>query len=223
MSSDFRFPLQEAVLAGDLKLMEELIISNPACINEYDLNDYSALDNAVQSEHREAVRLLVKHKVDLNNPDEFGATSLHLASRLGHLTMIQELLACGADINRTSNSGRDALSFAITWSPHKDIIDTLIAGGINIDKYKSSSRLGYLSSAVPTEMAEETVLHLLKYPMDDENIKHALDLARDMEKHHIVRILEGHKLAKREQKILSEVIDSVKGPEASPTRSGLRI
>lgn len=214
----FDFPLQDAVLAGDLKLIEELILRSPESLNIYDLGGYSALDNAVRSGNLDALRLLVKYEVNINAQDHNGITALHLAAKEGSLEMVMELLRLGVNVHPQDRAGRDAMVFAISGEPQTDIIDALIKGGMNIDR-QFPNQHGYLAHSIRMiGTSDASVRCLLQYPIGDENMKEALDIARKMQKHDIVKMIEGAQLAKLEKKILSEAVGPLKEQD-SPTRS----
>lgn len=70
--------LYYAVIAGDNKLAEDLIINQHANINiQYGENHYSLLQIAIMFGYLDTVDLLVKNKINLNIIDDLGNTALH--------------------------------------------------------------------------------------------------------------------------------------------------
>ena len=59
-----------------------------------------------------------------------GETSLYIASANGHLDVVRELLARGANIEAASNGGFTPLILA-SWLGHVDVVRALLAAGAN--------------------------------------------------------------------------------------------
>ncbi|KAM0806123.1 ankyrin repeat protein, partial [Usnea florida] len=68
---------------------------------------------------------LVGNGVNLNAQDEEGLTSMHWASREGHLTFVRFLCERGADMNLKSNDGQSALHEAIRTG-HTSVANLLL-------------------------------------------------------------------------------------------------
>ncbi len=58
------------------------------------------------------VKLLLKHKAQVNQPDGFKATALMAAAGKGNKAMVELLLASGADAKAKDDDGKDALTLA---------------------------------------------------------------------------------------------------------------
>ena len=58
------------------------------------------------------VKLLLKHKAQVNQLDGFKATALMAAAGKGHKAMVELLLASGADARAKDDDGKDALALA---------------------------------------------------------------------------------------------------------------
>jgi len=58
------------------------------------------------------VKLLLKHKAQVNQPDGFKATALMAAAGKGHKALVELLLASGADAKARDDEGKDALALA---------------------------------------------------------------------------------------------------------------
>ena len=59
-------------------------------------------------------------KFVLNEPDESGCTAIHLATKNGHSSVVQALVANGADLNIQSHDGQTCLHEAIKLCYHAD-------------------------------------------------------------------------------------------------------
>ena len=58
------------------------------------------------------VKLLLKYKAQVNQPDGFKATALMAAAGKGNKAMVELLLASGADAKAKDDDGKDALALA---------------------------------------------------------------------------------------------------------------
>lgn len=105
--------LSSAVLAGQVKTVEQLLLdgANP---NTADARGYTPLMLACAYGSAAMRRLLMQAKgVNLNATNEDGNTALILAAQQADVTLLQELITAGADVNLCNNSGHPALSYAI--------------------------------------------------------------------------------------------------------------
>ncbi|XP_063677193.1 arf-GAP with coiled-coil, ANK repeat and PH domain-containing protein 2-like [Bolinopsis microptera] len=75
--------------------------------------DSTPLIQAVHSNSREAVQLLLIHGADVNQIDEKRQTALHHATILGHTDLACLLLKKGADHRRVNTDNKDALDIAV--------------------------------------------------------------------------------------------------------------
>lgn len=58
------------------------------------------------------VKLLLKHKAQVNQPDGFKGTALMAAATKGDKAIVELLLASGADVQAKDDDGKDALALA---------------------------------------------------------------------------------------------------------------
>ncbi|EOA82151.1 uncharacterized protein SETTUDRAFT_97390, partial [Exserohilum turcica Et28A] len=106
----------------------EMLVTHGADINAITPRRYTALHIAARNEHSRLVQYLIKSKADLNAKDESGQTplmgsspaihiillkagadpnipgydvntALHYACYYGWVDVVQQLIACGADVN----------------------------------------------------------------------------------------------------------------------------
>jgi hypothetical protein len=70
------------------------------------------------------VKLLLKHKAQVNQPDGFKATPLMAAAGKGNKPLVELLLASGADVKVKDNDGKDALALA-KESGNQDLVALL--------------------------------------------------------------------------------------------------
>lgn len=70
------------------------------------------LITAAAGGHVELVKLLLKHKAQVNQPDGFKGTALMAAAGRGDKALVELLLASGADARAKDDDGKDALALA---------------------------------------------------------------------------------------------------------------
>ena len=70
------------------------------------------LITATGSGNLDMVKLLLKYKAQVNQPDAFKATALMAAAGKGHKAVVELLLASGADVKAKDDDGKDALALA---------------------------------------------------------------------------------------------------------------
>lgn len=89
-----------------------------------------ALVDAVRAGDREAVRLLLSQRVDVNAPQGDGATALTWAVHRDDLETADRLIRAGADANRANDYGVTPLSLACT-NRSAAMVDLLLRAGAN--------------------------------------------------------------------------------------------
>jgi ankyrin repeat protein len=70
------------------------------------------LERASENGHVEVVQVLLEHDVDVNTPDIYGVTALHVASDRGQLIVARMLLGHGADASAKLENGATPLHWA---------------------------------------------------------------------------------------------------------------
>src|SRR4051794_20013426 len=83
------------------------------------------LIDAVKSENRDTVRLLVREHVDVNVREVDGTTALHWAARADDLDTVQTLIRAGAHVNAANRYGVTPLALAAT-NGNADVLTALI-------------------------------------------------------------------------------------------------
>ena len=99
----------------------------------------SALLEAANSGHDEAVQFLLKLTVDTEHGNEKGRTALMIASNNGREKVVQTLVSTGTNVNIQDNEGRTALITAYEHD-YVAIVDNLIQTGAN-QKFTNLKRL----------------------------------------------------------------------------------
>ena len=106
--------------------ISELLFARSANANEADDDKISLLSWAAISNHPSIVRLLLAKGAKVNHVDNFGMTALLYAASIdyGDTTVLEQLLAAGADVSFKNKEGLTALDLAKNYR-HQRIADLL--------------------------------------------------------------------------------------------------
>lgn len=118
-----RTPLHEAVASGNLSMAWYLIVKG-ANVGLADAHgnepghlvarqSYEPQDLAAWQRLRTTFDMLREHGADFNHKDSQGLTPLHYAASLGHDSIVQKLLDCGAQATLADGEGLTALHHAV--------------------------------------------------------------------------------------------------------------
>ncbi len=118
-------PLDCVIENGNEKMMEYLV-SKGVKAKDHGMHKASYNGNL------EAVKLLLKFKVNVNSLTKCGKASIHLAAKKGHIEVIKILLDSKVNINIRDSHGYTALHIAIQ-NYNFNIAQLLIVNGANIN------------------------------------------------------------------------------------------
>lgn len=107
--------LIKAILKNDLPAAEALLASGVdpnAGIEVVPGFPTTCLITAAGNNGLDLVKLLLKHKAQVNQADAFKATALMAAAGKGNKVMVELLLGSGADVKAKDDDGKDALAMA---------------------------------------------------------------------------------------------------------------
>ncbi|CAE7253428.1 mask, partial [Symbiodinium pilosum] len=127
-------PLGAATSNGQLEVVQLLLEKGANRHKRSGALDETPLELACQRGETEIVRLLLE---DVSSPDHLAKAFLYAAE--GHASVIRQLLAARADIDRRTQ-GQTALVQACRKG-HKEVVRTLLAAGADKDKPGSGSPL----------------------------------------------------------------------------------
>ncbi|CAN0427256.1 unnamed protein product [Ectocarpus sp. 8 AP-2014] len=115
------------------------------------------LHNASENGDVGKVRTLVKSadgRLALNSVQDAGRTPLQLASREGHVLVVEELVAAGADVNfRSPNDGRHAIHLA-AGKGHNTVVNILLEAGAEVDASRALSPGWTVGADLKTPLVE---------------------------------------------------------------------
>lgn len=105
--------IHDAVVAGDLARVNEMIVANPELVHQRDSLQRTPAHWAARNGDAEILTLLIEKGADVNCIDQNGVTPLHSASARGFGDMVRLLIANGAGINARLSTGDTPLQGAI--------------------------------------------------------------------------------------------------------------
>lgn len=117
-NSDDQTPLHVACLSQSVETVD-LLIKHGADVNAIYRDGRTALHASIVKETSswDCTRSLLESKVDVNRPDHFGYTPLHIAALNEFSSCAFMLIEYGADITARTNGGVSALSFIVRRTP----------------------------------------------------------------------------------------------------------
>ena len=110
------------------------LVEAGANVSEGGGEDLTALAQASFCGAAEIVSLLIAAGADPNGASEDGLTPLMMAAKEGHTSIVQELLGKGADPKQTDAMGLNALSWAVAWADHAEVVSILLDAGVMPDQ-----------------------------------------------------------------------------------------
>ncbi|CAN0303250.1 unnamed protein product, partial [Ectocarpus fasciculatus] len=124
--------LHEAIWGGHTQLVNDLVLAG-SDLNWRDEYGSTPLHVAAfRGLDRVVSTLLLREEVFTNALDNGGATPLLDACRSGHLSVVNTLLAAGADVTIRNNYGFTALEIAVDKG-HVDVIGALLRHGADVN------------------------------------------------------------------------------------------
>jgi ankyrin repeat protein len=106
----------------------------------------SRIAEAAKKRDKDALRLLVKQRADVNTPALDGATALHWAAHWGDVEMTDLLIRAGADVNRKDDLGVTPLVLASVTS-QTAVVERLLAAGADPNLAGATGETPFMSAA----------------------------------------------------------------------------
>lgn len=105
------------------------------------------LSEAAMQGNREAVRSLLKQKVDVDGAQGDGTTALHWAAFKDDLEMVKMLLAAGANVKVTTREGAITPLFMACTNGDAAMIDALLKAGAEANSTKANATTALMMAA----------------------------------------------------------------------------
>ena len=102
-------PIHDAAESGDLKKVQELLMTHPDWVDVLDEEGETPLLEAAEEGHLEVVLLLLERGANLNHQDRDGETALMEAAGESRVDCVNLLLRKGAGLGALDNDGRSVL------------------------------------------------------------------------------------------------------------------
>ena len=184
-SSIVQAPMHEDSTVEDLKPKDvemieegkdERVEKNP---DAKTLTEWEAAHAAAESGNlTELRRLILERGVHVDAEDQYSMTLLQVASRRGHLHIVQFLIENNATVNATELDGRAALHFAVIRG-HTSIARFLLEQGadMNLRKRLGLTPLHVVAQTSHTDLVEILLEHGAEMEAPDDNSDTPLDWA----------------------------------------------
>ncbi len=162
ISSGCGMSMHDAVAAGELTEIQEMLARNPGAIESRDGLGKTPLFFAVTYGREDMMDLLIERGADVNAHDKTGLTPLHVAAFMSRPACAEKLLTAGARIDATDNFGDTPLHSAAMHGM-TGMIGFLVRRGADLDAVNNNGETP-LALAVKHEQerAVETLEKLLK-------------------------------------------------------------
>ena len=124
-------PLHDAVKAGDLAKVKQLIASGED-VNQNQRNLGTPLHQASLWGNRELAELLIANGANVNADNKIFGAPLYMAARKGNAGVVAALIANGADVGARLKDGTTPLHAAAEGG-HAGVVDLLVANGADVN------------------------------------------------------------------------------------------
>ncbi len=138
----------EACKTGDIKTIEEGLLSDDMDINQAEDDGWTPLHEACSKGHKAVVMLLLQNGATavINQADKYGYTTFHMACYTGHEAVVRLLLQQGADINQANDNGYTPLHIACSQDYEAVVALLLQQDGIRINLRSNFGRTPFFTA-----------------------------------------------------------------------------
>ena len=154
--------IHEAVAAGLISYIEEMIKQMPKVVNEISTHGYSALALATHFNKEDTVRLLLANKADPDIPTQNNEQlfPLHIALSNKNIAITKLLIEAGANVNKQQNTGLTALHLAAQQG-NIELIVSLLENGAQLELASTHGKTAsdFAASKGYREIAEILKVH----------------------------------------------------------------
>lgn len=145
-----------ATAAGDYGAVTKILLDNGADVNAKDNDGATALYIATYFGHRAVVTELLKFKSAISGADL--GEALLLASGLGHLDMVKDMLAQGVDVNAKGLHNRTPLNAAVMFG-QTEIVRLLVLQGADLTAMDEDGKSPW---SIAKERGKEEIINILQ-------------------------------------------------------------
>uniref|UniRef100_A0A8D0G7V2 Notch receptor 3 n=1 Tax=Sphenodon punctatus TaxID=8508 RepID=A0A8D0G7V2_SPHPU len=173
--------------------------------NAQDNTGRTPLHAAVTADAQGVFQILIRNRsTDLDARMGDGSTALILAARLAVEGMVEELIACHADVNAVDELGKSALHWAAAVNNMEATI-ALLKNGANKDMQDSKEETPlFLAAREGSYEAAKILLdHFANREITDHMDRLPRDVAQERLHHDIVRLLDDYNTVRSPQGVLS--------------------
>ncbi|XP_064632243.1 ankyrin-2-like [Lineus longissimus] len=181
-SEDYDIAVSKACLSGNIEELK-LLIEHGADINVRDRSRFitrfkgfsvPVLFNAVEQQHVDVVKLLLKHRASVHNLDKFGRSALHIACAVGNSVIVQLLLDYGANVN-LGNANRKCPIHVASTCGHTQIVKLLLGydSVVNVNDMQGSTPLYCAVENGHTDVVDVLLSYGAVIHMDIETFNHS--------------------------------------------------
>lgn len=123
--------LHRASAQGNVATVEALIAAGAAVNATNQLHKQTPLFDCITTASPEVVKILLKHKADVNHKDMDGNTALHYAAADGLTSIVHFLITAGASVEAINNEQQTPLIMAVE-NTHLNAIKLLLQNNANV-------------------------------------------------------------------------------------------
>ncbi|XP_037115828.1 ankyrin repeat and death domain-containing protein 1B isoform X1 [Syngnathus acus] len=150
----------EAAKSNDVAAMRTL--GKGLNANAKNAHNRTALHYAVAGKNKEAVELLLRRRVQVDQRDKFGVAPIHLAAWFGSLDILKSLVWAGAEQNVENEEGLNILHCAAI-NNHIDIVEYII-NDLQMKELDKDDHSGHRAFAMAAEHGCMQMLEMLMEP-----------------------------------------------------------
>ncbi|XP_057687251.1 ankyrin repeat and death domain-containing protein 1A [Corythoichthys intestinalis] len=150
----------EAAKSNDIAAMK--ILGRGLNANAKNAHNRTALHYAVAGKNKEAVELLLRRRVQVDQRDKFGVAPIHLAAWFGSLEILKLLVRAGAEQKVENEEGLNILHCAAI-NNHTEIVDYIV-NDLQMKELDKDDESGHCAFAMAAEHGCVQMLEMLMEP-----------------------------------------------------------
>jgi cytohesin len=161
---------QEAVTAGNLARVKELLSEDPSLVSSRDRAGQTPLHQAAMWGKKDLAALLLESQAPVNAVNGSGETPLHMAVARSRKEIVELLLASQAEVNARDANGNTPL-FPAAREDNKDIAQLLLARGADVNARNKENKTPLILAVTSRSRDSSDLLALLLAQHADAAVK----------------------------------------------------